>query len=88
MGAPDRIEHGIHSRNLLLPFGKLTHGSDEVVFVIIDRRCAEALNHRNVRGGTSADRPEAKLACQIKQRRANCPEAPITRIVAPRGKLR
>ena len=63
MGAADRIEDGIDSGAPLLPLRKLTHGGDEVVFAIINRRCAEALNHRNVRGGTSPDRPEAEIAC-------------------------
>src|SRR5580704_1525452 len=52
--------------------GQLTHGINKVTRVIVDRRCPEALNHRQVRRGTRTNRLQAEVAREIEQRRTDC----------------
>jgi hypothetical protein len=68
MRTADRIEGDI---NAGAARGQSAHGSDEVTRAIVDRRCSEALNHRQVRRRTGANRLQAEVTRQIEQRRAD-----------------
>ena len=71
MRAADRIEGGIDAGAALAVCGEPTHGRDEVAGAIVDRGCAEALDHSQVRGRAGANRLEAEMPRQIEQRRAD-----------------
>ena len=71
MRATDRIEGGIDAGAALAACGKPAHGRDEIAGAIVDRGCAEALDHGQICGRAGADRLEAEMARQIEQRSAD-----------------
>ena len=56
MRAADRIEGDINARATRSACRQSTHGSNEVTCLIVDGRSAEALDYRQIRGRTGADR--------------------------------
>ena len=71
MRATDRIEGGIDASAALAARGEPAHGRNEVAGAIVDRGCAEALDHREICGRAGANRLEAEVARQIEQRSAD-----------------
>ena len=65
MRAADRIEGDINAGAAWSVRGESARGSDEVTHVIVDRRRAEALDHRQVRRRTGANRLKAEMTRQI-----------------------
>ena len=68
MRATNRIESDINAGPVR---GQLAYGRHEVTRAIVDPCCPEPINHRQVCRGTRANRFQAEVACEIKQRRTD-----------------
>jgi len=55
MRAANRIKGCIDANSSIAPCGDPAHSRDEVASAIVDRHCAEALDHSHVGGRAGAD---------------------------------